>query len=564
MLQHLFVKNIALIDQVEIDFSDNLNILTGETGAGKSILIGSINIALGKRGSKELLREGAERGMVELLFQVNEKIEKEVKALGIECEGEVLISRVITNAGRSVSRVNGSTVTTQTVRQLASMLIDIHGQHEHQSLLDEQSHINLLDMFCKEDLTPMLTSLKQLLDEYNRFKQEKKSLSLNEDEKNRRLSMLEYEIKEIEEAGLRSDEEEQLLADRRKHLNSKRIYEDCCEVYRRLQGDFQSDEEDVISNMNMSLQLLNGLRDFDESLQGSFESLENALIWIQEVATDMRGYIDGIEHDGDTLETIENRLELINRLQRKYGDTVEKVLDYEEKARKEYDDMLHIEERLHNLDQEMKKLEASIEELCEKMSDIRHKTAKMLEEKIESMLKTLQFEYAEFKVEIERSNHYRYDGYDHIRFMITTNIGEPLRPLHNVASGGEMSRIMLAIKTILAEIDEIPTLIFDEVDTGISGRTAQRVAEKLAMIARYHQVLCITHLPQIAAMADEHLLIEKFSTEQKTHTEVKILNKDERSDELARLLGGAMITDVTLKNAREVQALAKRFKQNLK
>lgn len=562
MLQHLFVRNIALIDEVEIDFDDQLNILTGETGAGKSILIGSINIALGKRSSKDILREGADKGTVELLFQVEGPISKKIRALGIDCDGEVLISRVISSSGRNVSRVNGVVVTTQIVKQLAGLLIDIHGQHEHQSLLDEQSHILLLDMFCKENLTPMLGDLKGYLDQYVALKAERKKLNLNEDEKNRKLSILEYEINEIGQANLKLGEEETLMTSRKKHMNSKKIYDGCCEVYGHLQGDYQS-EVDVLSSLNKSLTLLSHIREFDEQLGSNYESLENASIWIQEVATELRSYIDGIDHDGDTLENIENRLDLINRLKRKYGDGIDQILVYEANAKDEYDQMMHIEDRLHSIEVKMKDYERDINNICEKMSGIRKKTALMLEKEVVKMLKTLQFEYAEFKVEFREASSYSYAGYDDIRFLITTNIGEPLRPLHDVASGGEMSRIMLAIKTILAQIDEIPTLIFDEVDTGISGRTAQKVAEKLCMIGKYHQVLCITHLPQIAAMAEQHLLIEKSSNQKKTTTKVRPLSHDQRNDELARLLGGSKITEITLRNAKELRILATKFKEGL-
>ncbi|WP_105618119.1 DNA repair protein RecN [Vallitalea okinawensis] len=563
MLQHLYVKDIALIDEVAIDFNDQLNILTGETGAGKSILIGSINIALGQRGAKDLVRKGTEKGSVELLFQVEPPIVEKIRSQGFSCgdDGQIVISRVISSAGRSHSKINGETVTNQSVKQLASLLIDIHGQHEHQSLLDEQKHIDLLDMFCKDELKPGLDKLSVLLNDYHALETQMRKLGVSDQEKERRISILEYEIKEINEANLIQGEDDRLLQQRKRLMNSKRLYDGCNEIHTRLKGDFDTNM-DVLTNVNDCIQVLKEMVTYDDNLKETLNNLENASIWLEEVSSDVRDYINTIDHDEDSLMEVESRLDVIQKMKRKYGHSIEEVLAYHDEASKELKQLLDIEEELERLRKELSHYKNKILKVCESLNAVRVKTARNVQERIENILKTLQFDYAKFVIQVNKRNGFTYTGYDDVRFLISTNIGEDVKPLTDIASGGEMSRIMLALKTVLAEIDEIPTLIFDEIDTGISGRTAQKVAEKLNMIAEYHQVLCITHLPQIAAMADEHLLIEKTSNSSKTTTQVRRLNDLESQEELARLLSGASITETTLENAREIINLANRIKSN--
>lgn len=562
MLQHLYVKDIALIDEVAIDFNDQLNILTGETGAGKSILIGSINIALGQRGTKDLVRKGAEKGSVELLFQVEPPIIEKIRSQGFECgdDGQIVISRVISGAGRSHSKINGETVTNQLVKQLASLLIDIHGQHEHQSLLDEQKHIDLLDMFCKDELRPYLDQLSVLLDAYHALETQIRKLGVSDQEKERRISILEYEIKEINEANLIQGEDDRLLQQRKKLMNSKRLLDGCNEIHTQLKGDFDTNM-DVLTNVNDCLQVLKEMMVYDESFKETYDNLENASIWLEEVSSDVRDYINTIDHDESSLMEVENRLDIIQKMKRKYGHSIKEVLTYHDEASKELKQLLDIEEELTRLKKDLSHYSKKIIKVCEALSEIRVQTAKSVEQRIENILKTLQFDYAKFVIQVNQRRGFTHTGFDEVRFLISTNIGEDVKPLTDIASGGEMSRIMLALKTVLAEIDEIPTLIFDEIDTGISGRTAQKVAEKLNMIAEYHQVLCITHLPQIAAMADEHLLIEKTNNGSKTTTQVRSLDDLESQEELARLLSGASITETTLENAKEIINLANSIKK---
>lgn len=566
MLQHLYVKNIALIHEVAIDFNNRLNILTGETGAGKSILIGSINIALGHRSSKDLVRKGADKGLVELVFHVHqEELKEKISSLGVDMgeDNLVVISRMIQQSGRSHSRVNGQTVTNQLLKRLASLLIDIHGQHEHQSLLDEQKHIDLLDMFCKEELEPIKTVFDEQLLGFQEIEKQYKVLNVSNEEKERRISMLQHELNEINNAQLRIGEEDELMQQRKKLIHSKRLYEGCAEIYGHLKGDFET-QVDVLSNVQRSIRILAELKEYDELLTSSYESLESASIWLDEVAADLRVYIDSIDHDERSLLDIEMRLDLIGKLKRKYGQSVEAILEYGVKAEEELKQMQDIENRRLQLEKKIKDMEVQIIETCGAIHNVRKKTAVIIQKKIEDILGTLQFEYTKFVIDIKERKRFNEKGLDDIRFLISTNIGEDVKPLSDIASGGEMSRIMLALKTVLAEIDEIPTLIFDEIDTGISGRTAQKVAEKLAKIATYRQVLCITHLPQIAAMSDQHLLIEKSSNQGVTTTDVRQLSQVESEEELARLLSGVSVTETTLQNAKEIIALANSIKNKNK
>lgn len=561
MLQNLYVRNIALIDEVSIDFSDQLNILTGETGAGKSILIGSINIALGHRSSKDLVRKGEDKGMVELVFHLEDQLITKVEELGIQVDEDalVVINRTIYSKGRSQSRVNGQTVNNSLLRHLASLLIDIHGQHEHQSLLDEQKHIDLLDLFCKEELQPINKVYDEKLKAYYDIEKRYKSLCVSNEEKERRISMLEHEIKEIEDAHLRTGEEDELLAKRKKLMYSKRLFEGANEVYHNMSGGM--DSPDVLSMVQSGVNTLRELVQYDESLQSVLDNLNNASIWLEDVSREVRDYVDHMEHDDHDLFDIEMRLDTINKMKRKYGNSVEKVLEYYEKASLELKQMLDIEEQRRTIKLALDVEKKAIEKLCEKIHKVRLNTSEMLTAKIEEQLSTLQFNYTKFVIDVRKRQSFNEKGMDDVQFLISTNIGEDVKPLSHVASGGEMSRIMLALKTVLAEIDEIPTLIFDEIDAGISGRTAQKVAEKLNRITGYRQVLCITHLPQIAAMADTHLLIEKSSDHMKTTTNVREIVNKEVLNEMARLLSGASVTKTTLDNAHEIIEQANKIKK---
>lgn len=565
MLVHIYIKNIALINEITIDFKEFLNILTGETGAGKSILIGSINFALGERGSRDIIRTGEENALVELLFFVeNDEILELIKNQGIEVEEDryVLITRAINQSGRTVCRINGQTVTTGMLRQVSSKLIDVHGQHEHQSLLDVGKHIELLDSFCKDELAALKKELESKYKEYKNIEKQISSLIGDEKEIERKIDLLQYQLDEITNAKFEIGEEEQLQNQLKKLSNSEKLVRGMEELYGLLYGnDYENHSTSLF--LSEALRLLRDLVDVDDELMPLYENLENIQLLLDDMVRDIRQYKDQIHHDPYELKAVEERLDLLFDLKRKYGNSIEEILLYKDKIEEELERIVNSEETLKNLKNQYALLEDEIKRLSGKISDIRKEKAKIIEERIESILAELAMKEAKFSVMFSQKDSFNENGWDNVEFLISTNPGEELKPLAKIASGGEMSRIMLALKCVLADIDEIGTLIFDEIDTGISGATAQKVAEKLGYISRKRQVICITHLPQIAAMGDCNYKIEKRIDENKAISSIKALKEDEVIYELARLISGAQITDISLKNAEEMRLLAKHFKAKL-
>lgn len=565
MLVHIYIKNIALINEITIDFKEFLNILTGETGAGKSILIGSINFALGERGSRDIIRTGEENALVELLFFVeNDEILELIKNQGIEVEEDryVLITRAINQSGRTVCRINGQTVTTGMLRQVSSKLIDVHGQHEHQSLLDVGKHIELLDSFCKDELAALKKELESKYKEYKNIEKQISSLIGDEKEIERKIDLLQYQLDEITNAKFEIGEEEQLQNQLKKLSNSEKLVRGIEELYGLLYGnDYENHSTSLF--LSEALRLLRDLADVDDELMPLYENLENIQLLLDDMVRDIRQYKDQIHHDPYELKAVEERLDLLFDLKRKYGNSIEEILLYKDKIEEELERIVNSEETLKNLKNQYALLEDEIKRLSGKISDIRKEKAKIIEERIESILAELAMKEAKFSVMFSQKDSFNENGWDNVEFLISTNPGEELKPLAKIASGGEMSRIMLALKCVLADIDEIGTLIFDEIDTGISGATAQKVAEKLGYISRKRQVICITHLPQIAAMGDCNYKIEKRIDENKAISSIKALKEDEVIYELARLISGAQITDISLKNAEEMRLLAKHFKAKL-
>ncbi|HOQ16386.1 MAG: DNA repair protein RecN [Epulopiscium sp.] len=565
MLVHIYIKNIALINEITIDFKEFLNILTGETGAGKSILIGSINFALGERGSRDIIRTGEENALVELLFFVeNDEILELIKNQGIEVEEDryVLITRAINQSGRTVCRINGQTVTTGMLRQVSSKLIDVHGQHEHQSLLDVGKHIELLDSFCKDELAALKKELESKYKEYKNIEKQISSLIGDEKEIERKIDLLQYQLDEITNAKFEIGEEEQLQNQLKKLSNSEKLVRGMEELYGLLYGnDYENHSTSLF--LSEALRLLRDLADVDDELMPLYENLENIQLLLDDMVRDIRQYKDQIHHDPYELKAVEERLDLLFDLKRKYGNSIEEILLYKDKIEEELERIVNSEETLKNLKNQYALLEDEIKRLSGKISDIRKEKAKIIEERIESILAELAMKEAKFSVMFSQKDSFNENGWDNVEFLISTNPGEELKPLAKIASGGEMSRIMLALKCVLADIDEIGTLIFDEIDTGISGATAQKVAEKLGYISRKRQVICITHLPQIAAMGDCNYKIEKRIDENKAISSIKALKEDEVIYELARLISGAQITDISLKNAEEMRLLAKHFKAKL-
>ena len=552
MLQNLHVKNLALIKETEVEFKEGLNILSGETGAGKSIIIGSINLALGEKVQKEMLRDSAESALVELIFSVeDEATRKALGALEIEMEDDtVILSRKITG-GRAIGRINGEAVSASKMREVAALLIDIHGQHEHQSLLSKRKHLEILDLFAREALSGYKEKLSACFREYRKLLEELEHSDSDTEERARELSFLEFEVNEIEDANLSVGEDETLEEQFRKYSNGKKILDAIFAAY----AATSEDDESASERVSRALRELGSVSQYDKRV----EEIEQQLIEIDNLLSDFNreaaAYLSEEEFDDETYYEIEKRLDLINHLKSKYGNSIEDILKaYEDKCKriavlKDYD------EYLNQLLNKINKKKKELKEISDQVSEIRKDQSVKLTDAIKDALMDLNFLEVRFTMEF-RDIDFTENGTDEVEFMISTNPGEPLKPLGKVASGGELSRIMLAIKTVLAENDHIETLIFDEIDSGISGRTAQMVSEKMNELGRSHQIICITHLPQIAAMADEHFLIEKSVENETTVSRIHELSEEESVQELARMLGGVEITDTVLENAREMKKMA--------
>lgn len=558
MLLSVHVKNLALIDEVEMNFSDYLNILTGETGAGKSVLMGAVNMALGGKVSKDMIRKGADYALAELFFSVSdERVLETLREIEIPLEDDsVIISRRMT-AGRSVSRINGEIVSAADVRRAGQLLLDIHGQHDHQSLLDKSRHLVILDRFIREPLGDKKEQLAKVYQEYMRLKEDFDSQSMDNEQRMRQISFLEFELEEIEKAHLVQGEDEQLESDYLKMSHGRQIIESLSQIH---QWTGYEDSTSAGEQLGRGLKNFYSIEDFDKELSGLRDQLENIENLLNDFNRDLSVYMDTLTFDEQDFKDTEERLDLVNRLKMKYGGSIEKVLKYQEEKQEELERLRDYDGWLEKLEKKLAASEKKLSGLCEEVSGIRKSYGAILEKQIEDALKDLNFLQVQFKIRITPLGKYTRSGCDEVEFLVSTNPGEDVKPLGQVASGGELSRIMLGIKSVLAQVDEIPTLIFDEIDTGISGRTAQKVAEKLAYIGRNHQVLCITHLPQIAAMADSHYLIEKTADGQGTRTGIRKLSNEEEIREVGRLMGGAEITKTILDSADEMKKMAEQFR----
>ena len=554
MLQNLHVKNLALITETEVEFKEGLNILTGETGAGKSIIIGSVALALGEKVPKELLRDNEETALVELVFSVeNPKVLDAIRQLGIETEDEtVILSRKITS-GRAIARINGEAVSASRLKEVASLLIDIHGQHEHQSLLSKKKHLEILDAYAKDALGEKKERLAACYQEYRKLKKEWESSSLDTEERARELSFLAYEVKEIEEAQLSVGEDTRLEEQYRRFANAKKIMDAISAAGAATGGDGGTGEN-ASELISRALREVSSVSAYEERIAQMEQMLTDIDNLLSDFNHEISSYLSGEEFDDEVFYQTEKRLDEINHLKSKYGNTMEEILQSAEEKTKRIAVLQDYDKYLNDLLTSMNRKKEELDGLCAEVSGIRKKAAKGLTKAIAQALEDLNFLDVQFTMEF-RKTEYSAGGWDEAEFMISTNPGEPLKPLGKVASGGELSRIMLAIKTVMAS-DKIGTLIFDEIDSGISGRTAQMVSEKMNALGRSHQIICITHLPQIAAMADSHFLIEKSVENQATVSKIHKLTDEESVEELARMLGGVEITDTVLENAREMKQMA--------
>lgn len=559
MLLNIHVKNMALIEEIEVDFSEHLNILTGETGAGKSILLGSVNAALGAKVSKDVIRKDADYGMIELVFSTEQaSILEKLRSLDIPVDedGMIIISRKIMK-NRSISKINGETVTLSILREVSSLLIDIHGQHEHQSLLHKKNHLNIIDAYGRKKIEPLKLQVAEAYKNYRRLEKERKEINLDEEERLREISFLEFELQEIEQAHLTPGEDVLLEKEYRKMCNSRILMESASEVYR------MTGYEDVHSAGNVlgrAVRQFASVTKLDEEAGSICEQLEQLDNLCNDLNREISEYLMSLEFDEEAFRETEERINLIHSLKSKYGNSIEKIKEYGRKQSRRLNDLQHLEERIQSLTTAMEEARAALDHLCEELSSIRKQEATELSNGIKEALIDLNFLDVTFETEFTRLSGYTASGWDEPCFMISTNPGEKVKPLPEIASGGELSRIMLAIKSILAKVDTIDTLIFDEIDVGISGRTAQMVSEKMSHIARNHQVIAITHLPQIAAMADSHYFIEKMAEDAKTTTSICRLDRTQSVRELARMLGGVEITDNVLRSASEMKDMAEKVK----
>lgn len=552
MLLNLQVKNLALIEKAEVSFSEGLNILTGETGAGKSIIIGSVNMALGGKTSRDMIRQGADYAYVELVFSVDDPVKrKRLEELDLDLpeDGTIIISKKIMPT-RSLSKINDETVTTGRLKEITSLLIDIHGQHEHQSLLYKSKHLQILDAYARSQTQPLKEKISVNYHQYQEVLKALEEMNQDQESRLREADFLRYEIEELENADLKEGEEEGLTSSYRRLSHAQKIMEYLSSAYQAIDGE----------QIGRALHDVTQAAEYDETVAGIRDQLFDAESILSDVVRDISGYMDQFSFDEEAFVQMEKRLDLIHNFQAKYGSTVREIMEKLEEKRKRLDDLEHFDLIKAQKEKEREKTEEKLEQLCTELSKVRQSAAKILTEKIRRGLEDLNFIDVAFEMEFRRLEQYTASGFDEAEFMISTNPGMPVRPLGMVASGGELSRIMLAIKAVLADTDDIPTLIFDEIDTGISGRTAQKVSEKLSYIARNHQVICITHLPQIAAMADTHFEIAKSAAAGSTTTTIHPLCGDEMVKELARLLGGAKITDAVYDNAREMKVLADQSK----
>lgn len=563
MLLELRIKNFALIDELNLNFSQGFNVLTGETGAGKSILIDSVNFLVGEKFNKEIIRTGCDFAFVEGIFEIkNREIFKILEGYGIESDDYLVIAREINQNNKSIIRINGRTTNLSIIREISKLLIDIHGQHEHQSLLDESKHIDILDSFCGNDFKCIKDEYRKVFDKVKQIEKDLEKLTQDEQYRLRKIDLLKFQTQEIQEANLKDGEEQELIQRRDILKNSEKIYSCLNTAYQKI---YENElYESAFDSIGSALASIENIAEYDSKLNDIKQNLEDVYYKLQDAVENIRDYRDKIEYNDYELNEIEDRLDLINKLKRKYGNSIEEILNYYSNIEKELVDLEKSDELIEELENQLKLENEKLHNLSNNITSIRRNTAVYLKQKIEAELKYLGMERAIFEVQVEEKEKYDYNGNNEVKFMITSNPGEPLRPLHKVASGGEISRIMLAIKSVVADVDEIPVLIFDEIDTGISGRTAQSVAEKMILISKNHQILCVTHLPQIASMADKHFKIQKNVIDDKTVTKVKDLQNEERIEEIARMLGGAIVTELTKVNAKEIIELAEQLKVKIR
>lgn len=537
MIATLHIKNIGIIEDLSIDLNKGLNILTGETGAGKTLIIDSLQIISGGRFSKEMIRKGETNSLVELCMYEPESEKSE--------EGNIIISREISATGKNMCKINGRMVTVNELKEFMSNFIEIHGQNDNQNLLDNRKHITYLDNFSGEKLQKNKEKYEKLYEERNQIKQELKDNFGDEKEKQRKLDLLQYQVNEIEEAKLKLEEETELEEKRKIITNAEKISDNLNEADNLI-------SENSIDTISMAIRALEKIENIDEKYEKVSGNLKTIYYELQELSRDISGYTKDIYFDEEERNYIEERLNLIYSLKRKYGNSIEEILKYNEETKKEIEHIENLEEYTNTLKSRQKEIENQMNKLAKEMNKIRQENAQNLSKQINQELIDLEMKNAKINIHIDYKEEYYKTGKDIVTFYITTNIGENEKELSKIASGGEMSRIMLAIKKVLAETDKMPVLVFDEIDTGISGKAANSVAQKLKSISEAHQVMCISHLPNIAAVADHNYFISKDVKQERTSTQIRLLKENEVIEEIARISSGE-VNEITLKYATELR-----------
>ncbi len=551
------MKNCALVEELRLNIDEKLNILTGETGSGKSIIIDALGLCLGEKYDRSFLRKGTDKGLVEAVFYsksnyLNKVLEE--NDLELDEDNMLVITRVIYADGKSVGRVNGRTVKMGVLKKIASRLIDIHGQHQTQALFNKETHLEFVDLFGENELIKYKQEYKTIYEKYSEIKKELSMITEDKDDMQiqREIDLLKFQINEIESANLSKEEYEDLLKQRDVYRNSEKIYSNLNLSYQHLY-DGSVNAVDLIGN---AVRELSSIAEYDESLSNYNNDIERIMYELQDISREIRNYKENINFEPYELEQIELKVDEINNLRRKYGETIDDIFEYYNKIKSRLDEILNRDERIEKLKSEILEFEKKLCIKADNLTEARKRVAAKLEEILLIELKSLNMKNVVFKVKFEKVE-FMQKGQDDVEFMISFNLGEDIKPIYKVASGGEMSRFMLAFKTILADIDQIDTLVFDEIDTGISGIAAQIVGEKLSNIGKKKQIICITHLPQIAANADTHYCIEKSTSNERTFTTIQKLDHSQKRDEIARLIAGSNITEKTIEHANEIIELAK-------
>ncbi len=563
MLRELSIRNFAIIEDLTVSFSDGLTVLTGETGAGKSIIIDAVHLLAGGRGNSEFIRHGAKKAELGGLFQISSAahpVYKKLEEAGIEIEEDsIILRRDLNDSGKSVCRVNGKLVPLSVLRDIGASLIDIHGQHENQELMDEKQHIYLLDHFAEEQLAPILEKYSKQYNEYRALKKELATISIDEQLMAQRIDLYQFQMKELEDANLKLGEEDELLDERRRLMNFNKIFERSSAAYEAIQGETKG-----LDWIGTAMGALDDAATIDEQFKEASESVTTAFYALQDAAYQVKNVLDELEFDPARLNEVEQRLALFQNLKRKYGSTVEEMIAYYEKIKTELGELLNRDEILQVKERKVLEMEVVLSELAEELSHVRKEAANDLSEAIMAELRELHMEKAKFIVNFDALPYFDVNGKDQVVFYISTNVGEPPKSLPKIASGGELSRMMLALKTIFSSSNGVTSIIFDEVDTGVSGRVAQAIAEKIAAISVNSQVLCISHLPQVAAMADHHYFIKKEVEHDRTFTSLAEIDTHARIEEVSRMMSGAEITELTLQHATELLKMANERKKHMR